>query len=175
MYLFTLFLVTFAAKEKCNALHSTFFNNNYGKTSARFFVKETFAYTDPCGVITNAEFSKQYPQFKSGNDVEHIIDTAFSEYELRDCDKNIIGNLVMADRSWNRGVGQLCWENVKTEKMIVYEDIFQQAMNNVRKCCNLEQDDPMMAIVGCIILGLIIAVCIACIVIKKYCQGDDLY
>jgi len=65
-----------------------------------------------------------------------------TECEIEKCNKNIMGNLLLADSSWNRGMGQLCWEQVKVEKSQVYGPIFYKAMNNVRKCCGLDTLTP---------------------------------
>jgi hypothetical protein len=62
--------------------------------------------------------------------VEHIIDVSNSI----DGYLYILGNLILSNSSWNRGLGNFCWENVKTEKEEVYGDIFKKAYENVQTC-----------------------------------------
>jgi len=155
--LFVLFITSFAARKNCNALHSNFFSDNYGKTNTQFFVRETFTFIDPCETITNSKFRAKYPQYLSDNQVEHIIDKENSEQDLETCDKNIIGNLVLANGAWNMGAGQLCWDNAKIEKSLVYGDIFPQAMDNVHKCCHTNPNYPEFRIMAYIICGLSVA------------------
>jgi len=80
-----------------------------------------------------------YKKYTLGQDVEHIIDTANSEPDLEKCDKNIRGNLILANHIWNTQIGQLCWKHVKDEKSTVYGEIFLKAMHNVRQCCSKSQ------------------------------------
>lgn len=149
MIVFLLFtiLISFsiAAKKECNkhsSAHSKFYEINYNKTSTRFFVRETYNLSsDPCESMSNQKFRLLHKKYVLGQDVEHIIDTANSEPDLAKCDKNIRGNLILADHIWNTQIGQLCWDYVKAEKSIVYGTIFQKAMDNVRKCCKLTDDN----------------------------------
>lgn len=131
--------VSFGARKDCVSPHSSFYTNNYGKTNVLFFAQQTYKYNDPCEPVTNNNFRNNlYPQYKEGRDVDHIVDISNSEEELSECDKNIMGNLVLADSGWNRGVGNLCWRYVKAEKQMIYGDIFDRAMYNVRYCCGLD-------------------------------------
>ena len=63
---------------------------------------------------------------------EHIIDLKNSI--LPNCNKNIYGNLIMSYGKWNNEVGQLTWENIQKEKTAVYKGIFNQAIENIKKC-----------------------------------------
>lgn len=131
----------FGAKKLCVSRHTGFFYENYNNSNALFFIRETFAPdgSNRCHHITNDYYRNVlYSNInKQGIDTEHIIDLKNSEPELDDCDKEILGNMILANRSWNRAVGSLCWEYVKAEKLQVYGDIFNEAMRNVRECCGL--------------------------------------
>lgn len=140
--IFILFEIYLSAKKKCVSTHSTFYNTNYGKTNMEFFVPETYVDTNPREPMTNIKFRSMYPQYLIGNEAEHIIDKTNSEPELEKCNKNIRGNLVMANSSWNKGVGGLCWNYVKLEKKQIYGNIFQRAMDNVKKCCDINLITP---------------------------------
>lgn len=77
-------------------------------------------------------------------DGSHIVDVSNSN---NDCNKEILGNVVMAYGKWNNMVGQLLWKDVRREKMRVYGDIFGQAVRNVLMCnerrgvaCNFTDD-----------------------------------
>lgn len=80
--------------------------------------------------------------------VEHIVDTENSnlvdkENPSRECNLNILGNLVMADGGWNQDVGQLPWKCVREEKLRVYGDVFTQAVAHVLACnpnCSFSDD-----------------------------------
>lgn len=138
-FLFILFSIYSCAKKECTqTTHSTFYNTNYGKPNVKFFIKETYNDNNPCEQITNKNFRDLHALFKNGNHVEHIVDITNSEPELSHCTKNIMGNLVLANSGWNQGVGQLCWDYVKIEKSQVYGDIFKKAMDNVKKCCEVD-------------------------------------
>lgn len=63
---------------------------------------------------------------------EHIIDLKNSI--LENCNKNIYGNLVMAYGKWNMEIGQLTWTDVEKEKRLVYGDIFDKAIENIKIC-----------------------------------------
>lgn len=123
------------AKEKCGNYHHTKFYDEHKLNKDDYFVSSTYDDKDPCIMISNEEFRKLYPQFSKGNDVEHIVDTANSEYG---CEKSIMGNLVMANSIWNRQIGNMCWDDVKVEKREIYGEIFDRAVDNVRRCCKTE-------------------------------------
>lgn len=62
---------------------------------------------------------------------EHIIDMSNSDTGY---DNNIFGNVIMAYGKWNQQVGQLCLDNVKSEKREIYGAIYDKAMENIIKC-----------------------------------------
>ena len=168
----TVIVLTIGATKKCVSQHSSFFNDNYGKTNYRFYIPETYENTNPCEVIDNIKFRKIYNQYTVGNniDVEHIIDLQNSEPELESCNKNIRGNMILADRSWNRGVGGLCWDYVKMEKSQVYGNIFNQAYNNVKKCCGMSTVGShfLYAVIGfCLTLKVILTILVGIWFYKK--------
>lgn len=140
MYILLTFLtIVYAASNKCTTTtHSKFYLANYSNPDVKFFEPTTYHNDDPCIVITNGKFRTLHSQYLKNNQVEHIIDISNSEPELAECRKDIMGNLVMANGQWNRGVGQLCWSDVKAEKSLVYGDIFQKALDSVKKCCSIE-------------------------------------
>ncbi len=167
MYIILLLLaIAFAARETCTArTHSKFYDEHYVKADIKFFVPETFQYTDPCTPMTNLVFRKQYPQYLEGNQVEHIVDKENSEPELDRCNKHIIGNLVLANATWNMGMGNMCWRDIKVEKSQVYGYIFQKAMDNVKQCCgngDIAVPDNMMVYalitISCICFLLLIVI-----------------
>src|ERR1044071_832591 len=129
MELIIVFLtICFAARDTCT---TSFFKNNYGKTNIKFFIPETYDNTNPCQQMTNTQFRNLYKKYNS-YEVEHIIDHKNSEPTLLHCNKDIRGNMVLADAVWNKQVGQLCWDNVKKEKSLVYGTVFQRAFDAVR-------------------------------------------
>lgn len=98
------------------------------------FIKESFINYDPCYPIDNNGYRSILSSLNidqpNGFDVEHIIDLSNSiEGYLY-----IVGNLILSNYSWNRGIGNFCWENGKIEKREVYGDIFDQAYQNVLIC-----------------------------------------
>lgn len=133
LIIITFIAINFAAKDTCT---SSFYKENYKKTNIKFFVPETYDITNPCELITPTQFRKLYPQYLKNNHVEHIIDHANSEQTLQHCNKDIRGNMILANADWNRQVGQLCWDNVKKEKIDVYGNIFRTALDAVTKCCS---------------------------------------
>lgn len=71
-------------------------------------------------------------------EVEHIIDRRNTPYV--NCSPNILGNVVMVYGLWNNQIGQMCWNDIKTEKFEVYgKGIFCNALRNVIECsgCNV--------------------------------------
>lgn len=151
-------------------------SNNY------YFVPNTFLLTqDPCTVINNrAEYLSVLVnngvvcvgQWCNGNfgtkpqrthyEMEHIVDVV--ETEFPDCNKNILGNLVMAFGIWNNQVGQLNSKGVAFEKKEIYGSIYNLARANVAKCCvttppSSPQNNPIFIIQ--VSLGICIIVCAA--------------
>lgn len=107
---------------------------NDGRSLDTLFLADTFLSTDPCYPIDNTGYRKILTSMNieqpSGFDVEHIIDVSNSI----DGYLYIVGNMVLSNSSWNRGLGNFCWDNVKNEKSEVYGDIFDQAYHNVLEC-----------------------------------------
>ena len=131
----TLFAIVFAARKDCGPQHSLFYNKNHGKLDVTFFVPETYDDTNSCELIENTGFKKLYPTHLRGNDMEYIIDKENSEPELENCNKNIKGNMILANRVWKKDIGNLCWIYVKKEKFNIYGNIFSKAMLHVKQCC----------------------------------------
>lgn len=162
-------LIAGAIKECRTSQHSKYYLNNYGKTNNRFFISETYENNNPCEIIDNNKFRKLYSQYINSNvQVEHIIDLQNSEPELEYCNKNIRGNMILADGNWNQGVGQLCWDYVKMEKSQVYGNIFNDAYNNVKKCCG-------MGTIGSQILYAVIGICLTLAVVLIVLAGIWFY
>ena len=72
----------------------------------------------------------------SGNEfadyqMEHIIDKSNTPYSGN---KDIAGNLVMSNPTWNNQIGQMNWSMVEREKRIVYRAIFDKALKSVVEC-----------------------------------------
>jgi hypothetical protein len=137
------FVLSDTDKSPCEtSIHTAFFNDNYGKVPiSDFFLIQSYNNSDLC--ISNSEFIEPDRHYippgtlfqveYADYDVEYIIDS--DEGDLSKCKKNIIGNLILSNSIWNRQLDKLCWDYAKEEKMIIYSDIFSQALNNVRKCC----------------------------------------
>lgn len=96
--------------------------------------------------------------------MEHIIDIKNSLPELGpEYDRNILGNLVMAYSTWNKQVGNLpSWDEIKSEKGEIYGEIFETAMEHVRRChqdSSFGEDIHISKIInkGFIILSIIVA------------------
>lgn len=120
------------------------------------FLPQTFGNLigDPCKVYQNrASFIRDLKwknitcfgslctngTFGYSTDVEHIIDLGNSI--LPRCKKNIYGNIILTNATWNREMGRKSWKIVSSEKQRVYGSIFNQAILNVEKCnpgCNQE-------------------------------------
>lgn len=171
-----LWITSFAAVTNCNAEHSSFYNTNSGQS---FFIPQTFmqlSNADPCETISNSQFRNENKQYLTSNlDTEHIIDLSNSESELAHCNKNIRGNMVLANSNWNRGVGNLCWKYAKSEKRSVYGNIFNQAENNVRVCCGyhpLMSYELIIVICVCVIIALVI-LAIGFIFLCGYIKSQD--
>lgn len=76
--------------------------------------------------------------------------------------------MILADSSWNRGVGGLCWDYVKMEKSQVYGNIFNEAYNNVKKFCG-------MSTVSSQFLYAVIGICLTLIVVSIILVGFWFY
>lgn len=115
-----------------------------GRPLSSLFISETFiGNDDPCYPVDNTGYrqlltNKDVNQ-QQGFDVEHIIDISNSI----DGYLYILGNMVLSNSSWNRGIGNFCWDNVKKEKEEVYGDLFTKAYENVVECKRRGQKDNM--------------------------------
>lgn len=134
---------------KCNQ-HTTVFTdwmNNKTRSNESMFIKNTFGSNDPCRKYTTRKTYIQY--LKDNNitctgplctdnsfgyltDIEHIIDLKNSI--LPNYDRNIYGNIILANMKWNREMGSKGWNIIQTEKSIVYGEIFNLAIENIIKC-----------------------------------------
>lgn len=73
-------------------------------------------------------------------DCEHIIDVHFVDGVDEKCSRDLIANLIPTDSKWNRAMGRKCWNVVEQEKRKIYGDeIVDNAMNVVKKCCLTNQ------------------------------------
>lgn len=93
--------------------------------------------------------------------MEHIIDQNGTPYAQN---KNILGNLIMANATWNRQIGQLTWSAVEREKRAVYGEIFDLALSSVVECG--ESDDVCVYILYIIITIPIFVILIAIVVVR---------
>lgn len=146
--------IVLSAREKCgNQSHTKYYNEHLPIKKELFFVANTFDDMDPCTPISNQEFRDLYPQYAEW-DVEHIIDTANTIDNT--CSKDFMGNLVMANREWNRQIGQMCWKYVQVEKDEVYGEIFAKALYNVKRCCKIGTINysSIIIIIVCMLVAL---------------------
>lgn len=130
-----------------------------GRPLTSLFLRETYLRDlDPCQPIDNTAFRNLLTSLDvdqpSGFDVEHIIDTSNSI----DGYHYIIGNMILSNSSWNRGVGNFCWENVEIEKREVYGEIFQDAYDNVQNCKKeISKDFCIYTLITVVVVIFIIA------------------
>lgn len=140
-------------------------------TSRKQFIK----YLNDNNIKCNGRWCNgNYKYIKSSDsyEVEHIIDLKNSE--LNNCNKNIYGNIVLAYGLWNRQVGNLNWTYAKKEKKLVYKEIFDKAIHNIKKCdsfCEVKEDSYklMDLIIALIFLGILAGIKIC--IIKSCCYG----
>lgn len=112
----------------------------------KLYYESTKSVHHHCEKMSNSELRKLYPWITRNDQVEHILDTNNGPKELESCSKQIRGNLIIANGTWNNQVGQLCWKDVEQEKRLVYgNDIFDTAYNSVKICCesNSEYSHPI--------------------------------
>lgn len=107
-------------------------------------------------------------------DVEHIVDLANS---IEGCPKEIRGNMILADMSWNRAIGNACWKEAETAKRraykigtiseIFYGPVVDRAIAAVLRCCGRggQSMPPVLPwIVVAIVVAATAAVCVLAIV-----------
>lgn len=157
--LINVFTLSFSASPNCGKTSTGIPNHN-------LFIPNTWPNNfDPCEKLDKTKYNKLYPHDGKSWNIEHIIELKNSEPELESCDKDIFGNVILADATWNRAVGNLCWKYCSQEKMRVYGPIFSQAMNNVRQCCNsqppgISTSDVFGAAIGAVSIVIILGILI---------------
>jgi len=192
------FLVLFFLTEAANpnggdgptAVFQTRTNDNRNNY---YFVPNTFLLAqDPCTVINNrAEYLSALSnagitcvgQWCNGNfgtkpqrthyEMEHIVDVV--ELDFPDCNKNILGNLVMAFGIWNNQVGQLNSKGAANEKSQVYGSIYNLARANVAKCCVATpptSPESSMIFIMQVSFLVCIVVCAIVFAVLKYCGRE---
>ena len=105
-------------------------------------------------------------KFSKNGDVDHVIDLANSSPRLKKCNKNIYGNMIVANSKWNRQMGWKGWSVVKKEKKELYRKIYNKAKRHIVDCdigC-AETNDLVAYIVVPIVGGMTVFV-ISCAVI----------
>lgn len=154
MLISLIFTIVHAARKDCTTHTTSYYQTNYRNIPSKFFLPSTAANSnEKCEVISNTEMRRRY-NAGSNVEVEHIIDISNGPEELRDCNKNIRGNLILAVGEWNRAIGQLCWNDVAAEKRLVYgSQIFSSAYNSVKECCgHSDNSTTIMYVILAIIL-----------------------
>ena len=126
-----------AARKECTSRQQTEYYSAHRKSIPRAFYhpKTASSREERCNPTTN-QYLRKLLNVSAEDEVEHIIDSTNGPPELIDCDKNIRGNLIIARGTWNRQVGQLCWERAEAKKRKVYDDeIVDFAYASVKQCC----------------------------------------
>ena len=165
LFILNILLITFAAKKcdpyissKCNYHTQLYMQYIAGNLTYDLIQKNTFLPSNPCDTSFGYIRPKYIKRLKDVNvtcygawcvnkefscknakdrcyEANHIIDITNSEYELKNYSKNIIGNMVMIYKLWNKQLSQRSWKIVEEEKRKVYGDyIFDKAYYNVEKC-----------------------------------------
>jgi hypothetical protein len=159
--LFLLFLSASACVTTCGKEHTAFFLANWHNNPDLFFVH--LPYDDRCQEISNANLRKEFPSEVAGRDIEHIIETANDLPEYAQCKRNIRGNLVAADSTWNKQVGNLCCAYTDAEKRIVYgPKRYTAAQSAVIECCT----DPSMNFLFALVCMAIVSITIICMLVQ---------
>ena len=133
---------------------------NNGNKNYLFYDEETFGidlFSNSCEIMTKAKFRKylnrdvncigewcsiddkyncEIYNNKNCYNVEHIIDNKGPEFV--DCNKNIVGNYVMAWGRWNQNLGLIAnrdYNSSTHEKGIVYgEELMEKVRNKFKEC-----------------------------------------
>lgn len=166
-FVFALFSLSFAASKECSSAtkNTQFYRQNSGDKSAskstpvavpeptffpssdtvyggdKFFLQETSPLVrslhpseDKCEV---SDIKKDF-SLPPGYEVQYIVDKASGPEHLSSCSKEIMGNVIVVSRKWNRQISQLCWKYSEKEKRLVYGDqVVDFALASVEECCNL--------------------------------------
>ena len=159
MFILYLFIHLVLSQEP----HTDQYNKFQSCELDKLFIQNTYGglFNNPCQQMNSEKFKKMLVDnniscdaswcFKKDNygcqlvgnklcpNTEHIIDLNQAGQEYNNCDKNILGNMVIAYGQWNYEVGTKNpfrgnWENIKREKTEVYKDIFNMADFYVRNC-----------------------------------------
>ncbi len=145
MILILLFTITLASRKECKATSTGI------PLSPSLARPETFGGgQSPCMKLDSRVFKEASPYDTKVLNIEHIVELQNSEMD--ECDKDIFGNVILADAKWNRAVGNLCWKYGSVEKQQVYGPIFQRAIDNVRACCIKESPNDVSLTVIAIVL-----------------------
>ena len=152
MLIFILFLVAYA--DDCTKKTGTLKEHGTSNANNFFFAPQTYGGHLNCASIkTNNDYRKlinskiscsgahcvragtpwgciQYNSQDCYN-VEHIIPESHNIEELKGCDVDIHGNLIMAYGLWNQQLSNIFFH----EKKLIYGDIFTKAYESVYYCC----------------------------------------
>lgn len=200
-------------KDEKEYKHTKEYEENWDKTKNEnnyFYINETYGmdiYENPCEEIKYNEKYRKYikkiigcegewcieGEFKCKKDgkrtrecyeAEHIIDKNGPEY--KGCNKNIAGNMVMANGKWNGQLGNVArndYESSKKEKEEVYgEERMKRAREIIERCnpeCETsvkeeENESKNGIIIGSVIGVMVISGC-GIYVIKKYKKKEEKY
>lgn len=132
--LLLLFSLTLACKQSnCTSQQTAWFKNNWRGNPAEVWVNLSFS--DPCEIITNRKLRSEFPSEVHGREIDHMVETANDYPEYAHCSRNIRGNLVAVNPTWNKQVGNLCCPQTDAEKNIVYGQRYKQAVYYVTVLC----------------------------------------
>lgn len=152
MLLLLLFIgIVLSSKELCNVTSTEYFNTH--THHALFFIIATFDEKDPCTPISSEDFASLYPQY-SDCVVDHIIDVVGSDDIY--CGKYIMGNMLLVKKEWEMQMNDMCWADMKEEKIKVFGDLYGKALYNVKKCCKIGVLDysSFVIIMVCVLIAL---------------------
>jgi len=159
MFIFYLFIHLVLSQDP----HTDQYNKFQSCELDKLFIQNTYGglFNDPCQQMYSQKFKQmlvnnnvscdaswclekddygcQYAGNRLCPNTEHIIDLNQAGSDYNNCDKNILGNMIIAYGQWNYEVGtgssfKSNWENIKREKTEVYQDIFNMADFYVRNC-----------------------------------------
>ena len=180
-------------------MHTTVYTSNWegvGNSNNYFYCAETFGILDLCKPIKASQTFRsninkvqecsgqwcQEGQYSCKYDmalcyhVEHIIDSSSRSGLSSEC-TNIAGNMIMAYSKWNRGLGDLSYEDSTNEKKEVYGDIYDRALANIMTCnpdCVIEKQlvvEQGFDTFETVSVGVFSAICAAIIMwLKRRCE-----
>lgn len=183
IYIFLLISIVYGASQnECKQdQHTTAYKTclEDGRPLQSLFIRNTFLNDDPCYPIDNNQYrkilSEKHIDQPDGFDVDHIIDVSNSI----DGYLYILGNLILSNSSWNRGLGNFCWENVKNEKDEVYGDIFKEAYNNVQMCKNRGEniskfDSLYIIVISLLLIEIVVGVSLVRKMLFNYINNNEI-